>query len=697
MDFERARLLLDEYKLDEAGEELNTLETKQGATEDETVELAVLRLRLTRLQGNVKAAVQQADQMIHSDVKTISASALGETWLEMGIALRQQGQYDASIEALEHAFEHATNELNRAAQGAKTHRIDGHIFNVHLAMSKHYFNVGNKEKFVFHTSICMDLAEKDGNPLMQAEAYNQEGNRFFLNRDWEPAAEFMCRAIEHAEDLDIKLLIGKYKSNYAVILMSQCRLMGALECFETCLEIFTDLGDAEGVAGAHHNLAHVHTIKGELPLALKHYGHALVLDEKGGNKQYIGQTLGLMGSVYSAMNRLDEARTCYLRSLSLHEQIGIANDIGETLFFLVQLAIDTGDLNQAQQYAARIEDLSKSSPGGPMLPSLSKMAKALVLKNLPRGRQKYEAQAILQKMLDDGGLIHTQRRVVILNLCELLLEELRHYKQEEVLHEVSSLIGQLIEDAQAQSSFRQLSEGYRLLSKLALLEGDFAKARRLLNQSELIAVEKGFDSFALRVAEEQDELIAREEKWVKQPSIEALSVEMLEEAQIEPLIHQMVTHRPDQIPLPSAEEPILIMVLASDSGLPLFSKHFTKDPSVQDHLLAGVITALQTLGGEAFAESAPLERIKYGEHTILLRIDLPIVLCYVLKGPSFRGVRKLENFGDKLREEPEIWRWLTEDASVLDLDDSMVTRIADFADSIFVQNNRSEVDVSTDH
>jgi len=68
------------------------------------------------------------------------------------------------------------------------------------------------------------------------------------------------------------------------------------------------------------------------------------------------------------------------------------------------------------------------------------------------------------------------------------------------------------------------------------------------------------------------------------------------------------------------------------------------------------MSAFDTFSSELFSES--IDRIKIGENIILINPIESFLVCYVIKGQSYLGLKKLNRFSHAIKDNGEIWETL---------------------------------------
>jgi hypothetical protein len=103
----------------------------------------------------------------------------------------------------------------------------------------------------------------------------------------------------------------------------------------------------------------------------------------------------------------------------------------------------------------------------------------------------------------------------------------------------------------------------------------------------------------------------------------------------------------------SEEEPILVLI-TSKGGTPLFSKSFKEDFYFRDHLWGGFLTAFNSFCDEMLSEG--LDRVKFGEHTLIMNTVSPFLVFYLFKGQSYLAQHKMQNFIERIKNNETIWK-----------------------------------------
>ncbi len=398
------------------------------------------------------------------------------------------------------------------------------------------------------------------------------------------------------------------------------------------------------------NLGIIYFLKGDYEQSQIYNKQALLMFEKFDNKQLIVPILVNISNNYFYLGDLDQAFKYLERSSKVAKEI-------ENLFFLcgiicnkIELFVLKGDLEQAQRYLEQLEELNEQSDNK-LIKQKYLFSKAVVLKASSRIHNRAKAEELLKQIIHSEMLASDVYISALLNLCELLLDELRITNSIEVLNEINTFITQLLDITRESNSYWVLAETYTLQAKLALLTLDLKGARRLLTQAQQIAEKQGMHRLAMKISIEHDNLLKELSKWENLKEQEITLSERMEMAQIDDQMKSLLWDRDLSSLENSDEDPVLILILA-EGGVTMFSHIFSKDWSHEDDLVGGFLSALNSFSGELFSEG--LDRAKFGRHTVLMKSFETFSICYLFKGVSYLAQKRINSFIEQIQNSDEI-------------------------------------------
>jgi len=188
-----------------------------------------------------------------------------------------------------------------------------------------------------------------------------------------------------------------------------------------------------------------------------------------------------------------------------------------SIMMAVRVALMMGDLEIARGYFKLFEITQEEKNNGDLKNIYQKMfynmTKALILKSSSRFRDRALAEEMFKAIFEDENNFLNNRLLSLVDLCELLLNELRITNDINIVDEIKPLITKLQDFAQITNSFYYLIEANIIRAKLALINFEINDARRFLTQAQRMAERHGYTKLAIETMELHEELIQQSETW----------------------------------------------------------------------------------------------------------------------------------------------------------------------------------------
>jgi tetratricopeptide (TPR) repeat protein len=417
----------------------------------------------------------------------------------------------------------------------------------------------------------------------------------------------------------------------------QGNLGKALEYYQNSLEIRKELKLQREEALTTQNIATVFQLKGELETALGFNLYSLNTFEEIGDVQFIAFTLHDIGLIYWMKGDHIQALEYLQKCLKIRTKIHNPFYTIDTLYYLVLLKLELNEKASANLFFEQLAEIFDSYKGKRTV-ARYKLAKAMILKASDRIIKTAEAQGLFQEIVNYQDVEHELHVFAMLNLYEQLISELKIYKNEEILLEVKALASKLLSIAKDTDSHSLLAETFLLQSKLSLLELDVSKAQYLLTQAEITANEKNLVGLAQKISNEYDTIIDRT-KWDTLKKRNASIIERVAESNLDDILANMLTKRQKERFEQIDEKPVLLLVL-NDSGITVFNKRFIRDTMVNEQLIGGFLTASSAGMTQALSGQGSIERIKYGDFTLIFKNVEELSFCYVFQGKSYLAIQR---------------------------------------------------------
>jgi tetratricopeptide (TPR) repeat protein len=420
------------------------------------------------------------------------------------------------------------------------------------------------------------------------------------------------------------------------------------------LELAREVNDKKIIMQFTINFGTYHGIKGNLDYAINYYNQGLAIAEEISDTPNIIIILNNLGWIYREQGKLDDAYDKINQSYILCKEIK-SPTIPIVLDSLFHLALDKENLELAQNYLNEMAEL-KDKEEYKIIEQNYLINKALLLKANPRTRNLYEAEKILRKAVEKEIVLYEAHIDALLNLCDILLFDLRLTNDFQIIEEIQPYISRLINIAKQNNSYPLLVEIYLLQSRLALLAFDIKGARRLLSEAQNISEKYGLNRLTIKISNEHDELLKQIDLWQDLKRKDSSLGERLKLTQVEEQLSRMIKKRTVELPKLIEEDPLLLLFIA-EGGTPIFSHAFSKDWNFSNELLSGFLTAFDSISKEVFSEG--LDRAKFGHHTILINNIEDLSVCYLFKGQSYYAKQKIVDFIDKMQNSTILWETLT--------------------------------------
>jgi hypothetical protein len=350
----------------------------------------------------------------------------------------------------------------------------------------------------------------------------------------------------------------------------------------------------------------------------------------------------------------DRALECIEQAIELNRGLGALSQLTNNHDFLIEILIERGDLERAQQSLKNLEHLTRQLKEK-QWDLMYLLDKALLLKTSLRARDRGKAEEILIQLLENENRTHDLSYRALINLCELLLTELRITNDLSVLDELNQFLGQLLELAERSHSYWIMGETYLLQAKFALILLNIEEARRLLTQGQKIAEKFGLNVLAINISNEHDELLIQLERWEKLKKSKASLAERMELSRLEEQMDRMVRKRVRTVPKLEYERPILLAFMSKEGKI-LLSNPFTADVTIDSVYFSEFLSSCNAFCEKILSES--FDRVKFGQHTVIITAVNSFSICYMFQGKSYSARQKLVHFSEVVKKDLEIMKIL---------------------------------------
>lgn len=415
------------------------------------------------------------------------------------------------------------------------------------------------------------------------------------------------------------------------------------------------LGNMENLSLTLNNIGWNHHTRGELDLALESLNRSLTLSREKQFPWILIWTLSNIGLVNQAKSDFDTACGYYTQSINVSDDINDYLACSWSLYHVIKLTLDTNSLTNTKAYIERLEK-SSNRYQLTLMSQMFRVSEALILKTSNRLRDKAKAQELLENVANEKVRALEVTADAIINLCDILLFEYKISADTTVLKELEELSDRFLVIAEEQNSHSLLSEGYLLKSEIALLLDDIPLAKRLIDQAQTIAEEKGLQKLAIAISREYDAIMDQ----INTFDIETGNLKIRNEIEIEKvenLLDRMTTQNIAAVSRVVPEKPEMLLII-TEGGMTLFSHHFNPEGNFKSQLVGGFLSAIESFSNEVFSSS--IERVKLGEYRLIFHSYLFLTFAYVFKGESYSAIKKMKALISSLESVDDIWTSIKE-------------------------------------
>jgi hypothetical protein len=97
-------------------------------------------------------------------------------------------------------------------------------------------------------------------------------------------------------------------------------------------------------------------------------------------------------------------------------------------------------------------------------------------------------------------------------------------------------------------------------------------------------------------------------------------------------------------------------LIIAEGGIPLFSYPFSDDWRFDEDLFSGFIAAFRSFSNDFFSKK--LDRVKFGEDTLLMQSIDKFSVCYLFEGQTYPAKQRLTKFTEQIQIDQSIWETL---------------------------------------
>ena len=334
------------------------------------------------------------------------------------------------------------------------------------------------------------------------------------------ALDYFHKQLKLAKESEEERYIARAKFSISFANFYKGDLHLATKYAQECLFLYEKLKHMKGLTAVYSIFGSIYRGKGEFDKSLEYYNKTLTiykenLDIQQGVTHSYCYALRNIGWIYYYKNRINESIEYLREAVRTHKSLCESNNTiydYDLIVFYLLLILSSIEIDDFEQIENSMEELSKFAQKWPWTNFFRKCGEAFILKNKLRAKYRFQAQQIFEEIHEEKFDYQIEFMIQV-NLCDLLLEELKYSGSEEILLEIQDLLNRISDVANNQRSITTLVDLYSLQAKLALIEGNAELSNKLLTKALTIAENKGLELISKKLTAQQNQLFNQLEEW----------------------------------------------------------------------------------------------------------------------------------------------------------------------------------------
>jgi len=503
-------------------------------------------------------------------------------------------------------FENAISSYQKSLEIFKQHDVKEKIAEVSTRLGYLVLMSGDRD----NESIINDaitIQEKIGNKDALSRSYIVLAEKSLRINKFEQASSYLDKISNLLENSENKYLLGQLNNLRGLIYYEKGDFSLALEFLNKSLEFFKIIENKRLVGSLISNMGLIHNLRGDLDLSLASFDESLKIFEELEIQQNIAYHLGKLGSVYTQKGEYDLALIYLHRALEIMKQLKVETSVAKTLFNIISVSIYDNDLINTKLYLTQLQELNKDT-SNTKIDLWTRVAEAFVLKSQENDQDIERALVLLKQIAEKEKINIEIYGDVLLNICDILLNQLQKTNQETYLKEIRKYLNLLYEMASKQDSFWLVAQANWLLAYLAIIEFDKIKAQHMFTQAQLIAEERGFKRLAMNISNEYDNMIKKAIDFNSKEKKDLPLAERIEMSGFEAVIQKIKQNIVDDEDL-HEEKPVLLFMF-NPKGIPIYKQIFLLEKSqINDTIIDEFLEVIKNLIDEISKDKKPIQRI----------------------------------------------------------------------------------------
>ncbi len=689
--------LISEGKFDTALHELGVISSDAQMRTPERLKFQLLEVEIYNETGKYEQALKLSEDILNNSQKLEDSLQMLDAIIAKAVALSHLGEFGKSLAYIK-LGERVLEKLKKTdpnilfIRKAILNHEKGFIFEVeedlknsldsylqslslrrelndrqglvssNNAIARIYFKMGDIVRALLIFQQSLTIAREIENEAAEADILNNICNIYLWKGDFGPALEHCLQSSALSEEINNSDLTANALFSKSLIYNHLGEFDQSIKSLERCLSIRENINDKIGISETLNALSYVLFLKGELNQATNYLNQGQEILQTLESNLGIDDILETLGMILYQRGEYEQAIEQLTTCKELREDQKNKKELASALFWLIVVNIENNTLEQAQDHLKKMQKIIEKQNN--LISNLKyRLASALILKKSNNLDILRKARNIFNEIVSGEIIDIGLTSIALFNLSELYLKQMHLSNNFDDMNNINSMIEKHFENAELIESHTMFAENFWLKANVSLIQQKLPEAKLLLNQAEQITKEKGLRRLGMKVTRAIDIIESHQQKAETQLVKKKIINLEQETEELNGDVIRMIDKRSVDIPKLQAEEPVLLIIVY-EGGVTVYSQKFSQKEMIDEMFVGGFLTAIDAFMHQAFATRGSIERIQHQEYTLLLKVEHPLLFCYVFKGQSFTAIQKLDAIIKEIKKSPSIWQALTNNLGV---------------------------------
>ena len=377
-----------------------------------------------------------------------------------------------------------------------------------------YYHIHGSYRKAIHSYVALkEIAESTNMQGSIGKIFGLIGEIYYEIGDFEKALESYKHSLTRLAKVNNFQYSAYIQLYTGMIYEKRGDFNEAKNCYEISLQLFNKSEVPEESYKTKMRIGYLQLLQGEVDQSIEIFNELRSYAQNNGFRHQEAELDEFLGLASMKKNQYDEAVEYLKLAYQIKKKAENPIDIAQLLFHLISAAVYAGKSETVDELYSELSEMSEKE-NSPIMNVRKKLVEASLLKDAPRLYDKVKAQQIYEEIVNDSSIEEFDMKIIaLINLCELLVFEIKNSNDEKLLTEAYSYIDQIHGQAQSLKSTSIKLEANLLKSKFLQCEFKFNDAISLLEDSKNQAHEYGLIELEGKIELQVSKIMNELEKW----------------------------------------------------------------------------------------------------------------------------------------------------------------------------------------